>query len=94
MSFISSLFKPPEVNLPAPTPPAPRIGDAEIESKARASRQRLSNRYGTEDTILTGGRQGLGDVGAPAPMTSSPAMGGSSNGRSSMRGRLASLLGG
>lgn len=91
MTFLSNLFggAKPETP-PAPPPPAPRISDSVGESAARAARQRLNQKYGSEDTILTG-KSGLGDMGAapnaaPAAAPAPAAMDGKGGKRRSLLG--------
>ena len=62
MSFFRDMFGGGEAPKPKPVPAAPRIGDAEGMSLARAEQARLKRKKGVEDTILTRA-QGLGDVG-------------------------------
>lgn len=64
MSFLGDLFGGGDTP-PAPTPQAaaPTISDASSQTAAMAESSRLSNRAGTDKTILT---SGLGDTSAGA----------------------------
>jgi hypothetical protein len=91
MSFISNLFKAPELPKMPQIPQVPKIGDFAQEAIGRAQRQRMTNRFGAEDTILASGAKGLGV--APSTPTSSAGAPVGPGSSTNQRSGFATLLG-
>ena len=99
MSFISDMFKAPAMPaMPKMPAPAPTIAGAAVESAARKARMSMTDRYGTEDTMLAGKTKGgLGDLGGTpgfAPLAPDlGSAGGYGSGGGGPNDRYQSLLG-